>query len=305
MKIAAIDLGTNSFLCLVADISGQYPSSSLKVIEDVSRVVRLGEKVHQNRFFLPEALARAKTALTEFSQIISKHGVDMVVATATSAARDVDNGEELMKMGRNLGIPIFIIGGPKEAELSFEGAVSAIKNHRDKKILVVDVGGGSTELIFREPAHQLKAESYDVGCVRLTEMFFENEIVSEQDYWKLKDYGAKVLSKFGSVEPDVIVAVAGTPTTLACVEQAIAFDEDKVEGHILTLQSISELSSKLRKMTLNDRKKLPGLEPLRADVIVAGCALLECALEVANSSELRVSTRGLRYGVALRNGEIQ
>jgi len=144
-KIAAVDLGTNTFLCLIAEVEGK----NLKVLEDISRVVRLGEKVNENKRFLPSALARAADTLNEFGTIIRKHNVDHVVATATSAARDVENGAELLELGRDQNIPISIIGGKREAQLSFEGAISSSAD-LNQSIFVIDVGGGSTELIYRK-----------------------------------------------------------------------------------------------------------------------------------------------------------
>ena len=142
MRVAAIDLGTNSFLCLIAEVAegttgaaaGSSGTRTLKKIYDISRVVRLGEKVHTNRFFLPEALKRAEVALDEFQKVIREYPVDKVIATATSAARDATNGEALMKLGRDRGIPIYVIEGSREAELSFEGAISGISNAAQKNI---------------------------------------------------------------------------------------------------------------------------------------------------------------------------
>lgn len=303
MRIAAIDLGTNSFLCLIADVSGRPPHTQLKIIYDTYKVVRLGEKVHQNRRFLPEALGRAQACLDEFAAAIKKHKAEKVVATATSAARDASNGEELMRMGRERGIPIHIIGGAKEAELSFAGAVSNLANAHDRKILVVDVGGGSTELIYREPGKSPRGHSFDVGCVRLTEMFIKKDPLDKAEYEKMSAHTRKVISAYGNISPDDIIAVAGTPTTLACVAQGIDFDEHKVEGYRLTREKIAELSERLGRLPLSERKSVKGLEPLRADVILAGCAVLLETLGLAGRDEMQVSTRGLRFGVALHHDE--
>jgi exopolyphosphatase/guanosine-5'-triphosphate,3'-diphosphate pyrophosphatase len=299
MRVAAVDLGTNTFLCLIAEVTGQPPNTSLKVIEDVARVVRLGEKVHETRTFQPQALGRAAQCLTEFQSIIKKHKVEKVIATATSAARDAKNGKELIKLGYDRGIPIFIIEGQREAELSFEGAISAVPDASKRKILVIDVGGGSTELIFSEPKKKLRATSFDVGCVRQTEVFLKKDPVDPKEYKAMHKASLKIMKKYGKSNAELVIAVAGTPTTLACIDQKIDFNDSLVEGHVLTKSRIQGLAKNLGAMPLNTRKKVKGLEPLRADVIVAGCALLDCGLEVAGKKELRVSTRGVRYGVAL------
>ena len=268
------------------------------------RVVRLGEKVHENRFFLPEALKRADAALKEFSELINRHSVEKVVATATSAARDVSNGQDLIKLGAKYQIPITIIEGEREATLSFEGALSGFTSNLQKSILVVDVGGGSTELIFREAgAKAIVAKSFDIGCVRLTEMFLKQDPIAIDELNSLSTFASKTLSTFGPVHPESIVAVAGTPTTLACVAQGIDFNEAQVDGYLLTKGQIELLTSRLSSMPLAERKKLKGLEPLRAEVIIAGGALLISALDISGASEMTVSTRGLRYGVALHYKE--
>jgi exopolyphosphatase/guanosine-5'-triphosphate,3'-diphosphate pyrophosphatase len=298
-RIAAIDMGTNSFLCLIAEVENQ----KIEIIEDHCKVVRLGEKVHQNRVFLPEALNRAKTCLTEFKKLIDKNKVDKIIATATSAARDVKNGNELKKICDELGFPLHIIEGEKEAELSFLGAVSNVKDFESKKILVVDVGGGSTEYIFYEPGKTLKATSFDVGCVRLTEMFLEADPIDEKELFDLRNHAEKIIAAYGKVQPEIMIAVAGTPTTLACVEQKINFDESKVDGYTLTEESLVNLLECLGQTPLEERKSVIGLEPLRADVIIAGIILLQLSLKLANKSEMTVSTRGLRFGVALKHEE--
>ncbi|MCC6276989.1 MAG: Ppx/GppA family phosphatase [Oligoflexia bacterium] len=299
MKVAAIDLGTNTFLCLVARVKGSGSSAKIEVIKDCSRVVRLGEKVNQNRAFLPEALARAEVCLKEFANIIKESGAEKIVATATSAARDAKNGHELLQLGERLGIPIEVIGGKREAELSFYGTMSGFPAHLNKQVLVVDVGGGSTELIRHSPGQPLQAQSFDVGVVRLTEMFVKSDPIKESEYEELRAYGKQVLQKFGKPPVDHVIGVAGTPTTLACIVQAIAFDDEKINGFSLTREQIDFWGRKLGAMTLDLRKQTTGLEPKRADVIVAGCALLDAALEIIGHSEMIVSTRGLRFGAAM------
>ena len=309
MKIAAVDLGTNSFLCLVAEVDGREANRTLKVITDVSRVVRLGEKVHENRQFLPAALKRAEVCLDEFQTIIQKHKVDFVIATATSAARDAKNGNELIEMGKARGIPISIIGGDREAELSFIGAVSGIQGWEKKKVLVVDVGGGSTEFVYKEPQKMLRAFSFDVGCVRLTEMFLKKKAqtpieldapLDQNELDELYSFAFEKFKKYSDADPSLVVAVAGTPTTLACVLQGIDFEDSKVEGFVFDKSALDKLTRELSEMKLSDRKKVKGLEPLRADIIVTGGKLLSAALEAVNKNQMVVSTRGLRYGAALR-----
>jgi exopolyphosphatase/guanosine-5'-triphosphate,3'-diphosphate pyrophosphatase len=299
LRVAAVDLGTNTFLCLVADVVGEGASRQLQVIKDVARVVRLGEGVHQNRRFAPAALSRAAKCLDEFASVIKACGTQKVVATATSAARDVSNGEELLRLGADRGIPIQIIGGDREAELSFAGAVSGLPSKTSKNLLVVDVGGGSTELIYQPIKSAGRRTSFNVGCVRLTEMFVKGDVIAPTEIQNIYDHAFKVMKSFGQAPADVAIAVAGTPTTLACVAQGIDFDDSKVEGFIFTRPKLEELVHNLANLPLEKRKAVKGMEPLRADVIVTGGVLLLASLDAVGLNELYVSTRGLRFGAAL------
>lgn len=299
MRVAAIDLGTNSFLCLIADITDSNGSRKIHVVSDTSRVVRLGENVNRDKVFSPGALARAEDCFREFSTIILRGKVDKVLATATSAARDVKNGGDFLNLGKRYGIPISIISGKREAELSFLGALSGLS--QKENVAVVDVGGGSTEIIVN--GNNLHAESFDVGVVRLTEMFIHSDPPKLGDRDALRLHARKVFSKAGSFHPQLAIAVAGTPTTLACVEQKIEFDEKKVEGFFLKVSRLKELEVELSRLTQTERCQLKGLEPKRADVIVAGTILLQEAAAVLNIDQYYVSTRGLRYGAALHYEE--
>lgn len=299
MRVAAVDLGTNSFLCLIADTI----ENGINVVSDVCRVVRLGENVNKTKMFSPSALMRAKNALTEFKEEIDKYSPDKIIATATSAARDVKNSSDLKKICDDLNLPLHIISGDKEAELSFLGAMSSMGNWENQAMAVVDVGGGSTEIIHHEPGKKLYGKSYDVGCVRLTEMFIDSEVITESQIDAIENYARTKMQKGGQFNPKMIIAVAGTPVTLACISKGTVFSEQMVEGTVLKLDKIRELKYRLAKIPLPERSKIPGLDPLRADVIVAGACLLDVALTLFNRQELVVSTRGLRFGVALKARE--
>jgi exopolyphosphatase/guanosine-5'-triphosphate,3'-diphosphate pyrophosphatase len=297
MRVGAIDLGTNSFLCLIADVENK----KIKVIEDHCRVVRVGEGISKTKRFSSEALGRASKCLKEFRSHLDRLGVKKVLATATSAARDAENGQELLAIGNQFKIPISIISGSEEAFLSFEGAITGIEAKSFGNLLVVDVGGGSTELIVKEPQKPLIAKSFDVGCVRLTERFLIKDPIDDVELMNLLNHAKKTFAPFESVHPQAVIAVAGTPTTLAAIDQEIDFDDSMIDGYVLSYQKIEQLMKRLAKMSLVERKKVKGLDPMRADVIVAGAALLLAALEKFKMRELIVSSRGLRYGVALHH----
>lgn len=305
MRVAALDLGTNSFLCLVADIQGSGIHRTLKVIEDHSRLVRLGQGVHENKSFHPEALTRAQSCLEEFRGILNRLSPDLVVATATSAARDASNGKDLLEMGERLNIPIHIIPGKKEAFLSYAGALSALApDERRRAISLIDVGGGSTEIVIGKEGKILRSHSFDVGAVRMTEVYFKKDPTSTTQLDQLIADTRKLFQSFEVSPQDMAIAVAGTPTTLACVAKGIEFIESEVEGYRLTQEELRQLIYSICRKSIKEREKIPGLPVLRADVIVAGGALLLCAMERLGQKAVYVSTRGLRYGTALHYEEL-
>lgn len=299
MKVAALDLGTNTFLCLIAEVEG---GRVVRVYDDQVRLVRLGQDVDKNRFFHPDALTRAKIALTEFSEIIQKEQPGKVLAMATSAARDVQNGEELFRIGTDLHIPIHIIPGSREAEITFKGAVSGTNDHA--KRLVIDVGGGSTELIVGQGKEYRTGQSLDLGCVRLTEKFGMKtplekdhvEEVSNHIRAQLQHVVRTLVGFVGGV--DEILAVAGTPTELARIEIG-DFIPEKIEGFTLTKAKLQDWVEKFRTSSSADIADKLGVHPGRADVILIGAMILLETLNVCEMNEMKVSTRGVRYGVAL------
>ncbi|MEQ1877900.1 MAG: Ppx/GppA phosphatase family protein [Bdellovibrionia bacterium] len=293
MKIAGLDLGTNTFLCLIVETKG---SQIKKVLADEMKVVRLGEGVHKNRVLLPEALKRAETCLKQFKRVLEKHDVDSVVAVATSAARDAKNGDELFALGHKYGIPISTISGEREAELSFDGITS--DRTRFDGVMGLDIGGGSTEVMSRE-GRKIKGVSVDVGAVRLTEMFVSKHPVPPSEKRSLAEFAREKLSVFSHLKPRELIAAAGTPTTLAAIDLGIKFDSEKIHGHKLTRGRILELVEMLSSQDLESRKKVTGLDAGRADVIVAGGIILAETCDIMGVKEVTVSVRGIRYGVVL------
>ena len=297
MRVASLDLGSNTFLLLIAD----FENNKLKtVVRDELTTTRLGQGVHANRKFHPEALARAEECFSRYSKVIEETQPEKIIAMATSAARDVSNGEELFKLGEKYNIPIQIIPGDKEAQISFEG--STFEHEDDIGLAVIDVGGGSTEVIAKSWAGELVGKSLDIGSVRLTELFGE-------DIEKLEDYCDEVIAKNRSEliqEPvQKIVAVAGTPVTISLIIQEADYSHDKVHNYEFSLDQLRDLRTKLADMPLEVRKSIPGMDPKRADVIVAGTTILLKTAQALGSDAISVSDHGVRYGIAhmLARGE--
>lgn len=300
MKVASLDLGTNTFLCLISDVENGIIRT---VFEDQVRVVRLGQDVNKTRRFHADALKRAEECFKEFSKLISDHRPDRVLAFATSAARDVQNSNELFDLGKRFSIPIQVISGEQEAECTFAGTIDS---ELDKPVAIVDVGGGSTEFIIGDKTGIKFRTSLDIGSVRLTERFITNHPIKDSELRNLEQHLTNETSSLKSIleklpealKPSRVIAVAGTPTTLATVDMGLPFESEKVHGYRLSLSNIKSWAEKLRSMTVEERQKLAGMEPKRADVIVAGAFTLLHSCEVFECDEIEVSIRGLRYGIA-------
>lgn len=297
MKVAALDLGSNTFLCLIAEVeAGQI----IKTCSDNVEVVRLGQGLEQNKSFYPEALLRADACLEKFSKIIQQHKPEKILAMATSAARDAQNSEELFALGKKYSIPIEIIPGEQEALITYQGAISGVVG--SKNTLVIDIGGGSTEFIFGRGQTLLAGESYNIGCVRLTERFIKSQPTPQQQIDQVTEFIHEHIQKAKALAPsdfklEQILAVAGTPTALVVAEIG-GFDAEKIDGFQLTNTSLQNWLQNLTTATVAEKINM-GIPAGRADVILIGVITLLEALKIFNQTSLTVSTRGVRYGVAL------
>ena len=295
MKVAAFDLGTNSFLCLVVEAT----ETGYKEIYDESRVVRLGQDMYLSGkpVLHKDALERAKKCLHDYKAAADSLGASKFKAVATSAARDAENANELQEICDNLGIELEIISGKREASLSFAGSFAPDESNADT--MVVDVGGGSTEFLYSKAGETL-VESLNIGAVRLTEKFISENPIRQEEREAARAF-AKDQVKGLNLEkpPKYLRAVAGTPTTLAAVMLSLeVFDKEKIDGYSLNRANLEEYIYKFSKLTLAERLRLPGMQKGREDVIVCGMLILLEVLDYFSLNEYTVSTRGVRYGLA-------
>lgn len=296
MKIAALDLGSNTFLCLICEVEFVNGLQKItKIYSDHVEVVRLGQNLSATKNFQADALLRAEVCLKKFKSLIETEKPDRVLAMATSAARDAENKESLFKICGDLEIPLEIIAGDKEAEITYRGSVSA--GHSSEKKLVVDIGGGSTEFITGYADQILHAQSINIGCVRLTENFIYNQPTTDTEITDCRNFINKALCQLPNHQPTEILAVAGTPTTLAAVELG-AFIPEKIDGYEMTLGSLEKWLLKLQPLSVQQKLDL-GFPAGRADVILVGIIILIETMKKFNLSKINISTRGVRYGVAL------
>ena len=289
MRVAALDLGSNTTLLLVAEVEG---GRVVRVYRDEMTVTRMGQGVARDRQFHPDALKRMIACLGDYAEKIKRDGAEKIIAVATSAARDVSNRDALFEIGRKFGMPIQIVNGETEARLTFSGT------DPENGSVVIDVGGGSTEIIVDDGSGP-RGLSVDVGAVRLTEKFINAHPVPTAQLDQVATFArtAFLAARLPTASARA-VAVAGTPTTLVALELGQPFNSDLINDYYLSGERIRYWIERLAALDLEQRGRLPGLEPKRADIIVAGAIILAEAMRALQAEGVSVSTRGVRYGVA-------
>ncbi len=286
MRRAVIDIGTNTVKVLVADVQqGQI----LPVLHK-DRVTRLGEGVDDCQRLSPDAIVRTLQAIDEFQAEAKASGAIHISMLTTSACRDAANHDELFDaVQEKCGLEVQLISGDREAELIFRG-VSSDPEWTGTQLVVMDVGGGSAEFIQGQDGEMEHFKSLPLGALRLTEQFGEGRLA------ELREHLHKILQpaladyKIGNGQ---MIGTGGTISTFARMEWG-AVDHVKISREAM-LESVQRLDA----MPLAERKKVPGLPPDRADIIVAGGAVFGVAMEILGADELTVSVRNLRYGALL------
>ena len=297
-RVAAVDLGTNSTRLLVADIEGDR-------LEDVVRlltITRLGEGVDARRRLLPVPIMRVRNCLTDYRRVLEEHGATRTLAIATSAVRDAENGEAFLgEIEWSYGFATQLLDGTEEAAMMVRGVTAGQPPVDDA--LIVDIGGGSTELVVAsDGAEPVASTSLDVGCVRLTERFLRSDPPSKPE---LAAAGAYVRSLLPSYEARSGIGVAGTVTTLATLDLGLGeYEPAKTHGHRISRDSVQRELEHLAGMTLEERLNLPGLEPGRASVIVAGLVVLREIVDAYDLDEIEVSERDILHGAAFAASEL-
>ncbi|MCG3119469.1 MAG: Exopolyphosphatase 2 [bacterium] len=306
-RFACLDLGTNTFLLLIAEVG----ADRVEPILDKETIVRLGKGVDAAGNLSASAMQRGIDCLQAYVALARQHGAEKIFAVGTSALRDAANRNEFIHAAlAQAGVRIEIISGEKEARLAFAGALSN-KTSLPGPIAVMDIGGGSTEVVVGEPNPllsvldtPLQARSADIGSVRLTERCIQNDPALPEEVMCIRQQTEAVMratwppGDLANVK--TLIGTAGTITTLAAMAQRMqVYDPARIEGYTLTRQELGEIIITLRQRTLAERRQLPGLSPARADVILAGAIILETFLDLFTFPELLISERGLRYGVLM------
>jgi exopolyphosphatase/guanosine-5'-triphosphate,3'-diphosphate pyrophosphatase len=298
MRVAAIDVGTNSTRLLVADeMAGGFRSIERRMV-----ITRLGQGVDKTRLLSPEGLDRTLRTIADYSATCGELGVERLRVTGTSAVRDARNRAEFFDGVRKLtGTEPVVLTGEEEARATFLGTLSDL--NEPGTVMVVDIGGGSTELIVGRGEPE-KLVSLNIGCVRLFEKYLESDPPSAEEVEALRTEATDLL-KGARDELDVpagarLIGVAGTVTQLATLRAGSpVYDPDVTHHSVLSHGDVRSLARRLGSLTFSQRKRIKGLEPGRADVIVAGTQILLAVMEVFDLPEVLVSERDILDGLVI------
>jgi exopolyphosphatase/guanosine-5'-triphosphate,3'-diphosphate pyrophosphatase len=299
VRVAVVDVGTNSTRLLVADVA----DSRVRELDRRTIVTRLGEGVDADGRLHPEAMERVFDACATYRRAIDEAGAARVVAILTSAVRDADNGAQFEdELRRRFGFEAETIPGEREARLTYRGATSGREHERPT--LVLDIGGGSTEIVVGHGDEVGFFVSTQVGSVRFTERHLRHDPPTAAE---LAACRAAVRDELQTAVPSDVragvgdgIAVAGTPTSFAAIDLALdPYDPERVDGHRLTREACERILADLAALALEERRKVTGLHPDRAPTIVAGGAILVEGMALFGLSEIEVSERDILHGAAI------
>lgn len=295
---ATIDIGTNSVLLLIAEVDGD---GSVRVALNRATVTRLGEGLSAGGVIADAAAERTLDCLCQYWELCTQHGVRQVAAVGTSTLRTATNAADfLLVVQKALGLEIEVLSAEREAELAYRACARDFGND----VVVIDLGGGSTELIGKDAEGALRSTSLPVGCVSLTEQFLKADPPVEAEIVALRNYLRELLGH--KLDPCILsrphdrhpVATAGTATTLAAMQLKLPeYDPVRVHGQRLSIDDLRDRADALRALPLAERRHLPGLAPERADVILAGAELLGALMSFLGYAVITISDRGLRWGL--------
>lgn len=294
-----VDVGTNSTRLLVADVA----DGRVRELDRRTTVTRLGEGVDADGRLKDEAMERVFATCSEYRRAIDEAGTDRVVAILTSAVRDADNGARFEEeLRRRFGFEAETVPGEREARLTYRGATSA-RAHR-RPTMVLDIGGGSTEVVVGRGDEVGFFVSTQVGSVRFTERHLRHDPPQEAE---LSGCRAAVREELERAVPRDVrervcegIAVAGTPTSFAAIDLALdPYDPDRVDGHRLPREACERILADLAALPLEERRRVTGLHPDRAPTIVAGGAILVEGMALFGLGEVEVSERDILHGAAI------
>jgi len=303
-RVAVIDVGSNSTRLLVADVDG-----GVAVVERQSRVTRLGRGVDLSGQLADEAIEAACAAIADYIEICRGTGVERTTAIATSAVRDASNGGAFVaELRERFALSARVLDGEEEARATYRGA--SAERPPTVPTLVIDIGGGSTELVVGSGEEVAFHASLQAGVVRHSERHIAADPPTPVELEALADDArtliAGAVAGHSEARASAGIAVAGTPTSLAAVDLGLEpYDPARVHGHLLSLTTIQRLLSRFASTSLAERAAIPGLHPDRAPTIIAGCVILVEAMRAFGLNRITVSEQDILYGIALEAASLR
>ncbi len=307
LRLASIDIGTNSTRLLVADCDGERTET----LDRRMVITRLGERVDEMGRLSPEAVERTLEAMAAYRDIMRSLGPSRISAAATSAVRDCANGPGFLdRAAEVIGERPRVLPGDEEARMSFLGALSDLEEKKGGgPVLVFDIGGGSTELIMgtllpRGGAVITTARSMDIGCVRMSERFLKGDPPSPISIGRMESY---ILGRLKPVigdalpeRPSLVIGLAGTVTTVSAINQGLGeYRTELIHHSNLSRRDVEEVFMRLASVPVEERKRVMGLEPGRADIIIGGIAVLRAVMDLARLDEIMVSEKDILDGLII------
>jgi len=296
-KIAIIDVGSNSIKFFLGE---KNADGTLATILDQNDIARLGEGLRETGMISPDAMQRNSQAIARFAQTARANGADEIFCVGTMALRNAANTNEFIKLVKDTcDVNLTVIPGEEEARLSYLAVLSALPLS-DGKLAIFDTGGGSTEFVFGTGTIMENRFSIDLGAIRITEKHFQADPVSPAD---VEAALAEIDACFagGGVTDTVsqLVGMGGAVTSMGAVKHKMTiYDPDVIQGSTLTLADVEEQIEAYSTRTIEQRKEIIGLQPKRADVILAGACILKVIMRLLGVDKLTISDRGLRHGMA-------
>jgi exopolyphosphatase/guanosine-5'-triphosphate,3'-diphosphate pyrophosphatase len=300
MVLATIDVGTNTALLLVARVR---EDGGLETVDERAEITRLGRGIGAGGALGAQGIRATLAALREYAGLARGYGA-RIAAVGTEALRRAPNGSDFLTPAAEiLGVPIEVIDGEREAALTFRAVIESFPDSRQAELIVVDIGGGSTEIVLADRGHQTLARSLPLGSVRLTERHVHHDPATAEELQAVRAEVAAGLAGIDFARGAGLVGVAGTVTSLAAMAESMAtYDPNRVHGYRLSRDQLAAQIARLASSRQADRERMVGLDSRRADVILAGAVILEEIAAAAGVAEVRVSDRGIRWGLAYELG---
>ena len=294
---AIIDVGSNSIKFFLGELKA---NGTIHTVMDENNIARLGEGLRETGIISNDAMKRNCDAILEYAKKARENGASQISCIGTMALRNAKNTGEFVKLVKEAcNLELVVISGEEEARLSYLAVLSGLPL-KDGKLAIFDTGGGSTEFVFGEGSRVSKRFSIDMGAIRITEKYFYNDPVSQSDVSAAITEIDTFFNENGvSGEVSHLVGLGGTVTSMGAVKHKLEeYDPDVIQGSNLTMADVEEQIAMYSSMTVEARKGIVGLQPKRADVILAGACILKVIMSRLGVDELTISDRGLRHGLA-------